>query len=121
MSQLPIGIMAKGFLHGFATLYGIFCVGCLFVFAMSFLIPEGILKIIVMMLSLFVFFGLCVAGIILKCKKSDTFSVREDYYLTIRTEGSKTPDGKRITEGTVLEEPKRYPQIDNKPKEMGGQ
>ena len=114
MNSLPIGIMAKGFLHGFATLYGIFCVGCLFIFGMSFLIPEGIIRVVVMCVSLLGFITLCIVGIILKCKNPETFSVREDYFLTIKTEGSMTPDGKIITETTTLEEPKRLPQIEEK-------
>lgn len=111
MNHFPVGIMAKGFLHGFATLYGIFCVGSLFIFGMSFLIPEGIIRIVVMGISLIGFFTFCTIAIVLRCKKPEIFSVREDYYLTIKTEGAKTPDGKLITEITQLEKPKRRPRI----------
>lgn len=111
MSQFPFGVMAKGLLHGFATLYGLFIVGFLFIFAMSFLIPEGTARYVIMGFGLIGFLSFCIVGIVLRCKKSDIFSVREDYHLTIRTEGSKTPEGEIIREITQLQEPKKIPQI----------
>ena len=119
MNQLPVGLMAKGSLHGFATLYGIFLIGCLIIFGLSFLMPDSTIKTIITIISLVCFIGLCITGIILKCRNPETFSVREDYYITIKTEGSKTPDGNIITEGTVLSKPEKYPEIDKPTNEMG--
>ncbi len=121
MNSLPVGVMAKGLLHGFATLYGISIVGCLFIFAMSFLLPDGLLKTALMIGSILAFFALIIICIILRLRRPDIFSVKEEYHLTITTEGSKIPDGEIVREITKLDIPRQYPQINNKPKEMGEQ
>lgn len=121
VNPLPVGIMAKGLLHGFATLYGISIVGCLFIFGMSFLLPDGLLKTAIMMGSLLAFFVLIIICIVLRLRQPDIFSVKEEYHLTITTEGSKIPNGEIVKEITKLDTPKQFPQINNKPKGMGEQ
>lgn len=121
MNPLPVGVMAKGLLHGFATLYGISIVGCLFIFAMSFLLPDGLLKTALIIGSILAFFVLVIICIVLRLRQPDIFSVKEEYHLTITTEGSKIPNGEIVTEITELSEPRQYPQIDNKPEKAGEQ
>lgn len=119
MSQFPFGVMAKGLLHGFATLYGLFVVGFLFIFAMSFVMPEGTARYVIMGIGVTGFLGFCIVGIVLRCKKSDIFSVREDYHFTITTEGSKIPNGEIITEMTAVGSPEKHPQIEEAKEQQG--
>lgn len=112
MRQVPVGMMAKGFLHGFAALYGIFIVGFLFIFGVSLFMPSGALRNAIMVIGLLGFIVSGIIAIVLRCKKPDIFSVKEEYCYTIRTEGSKTINGEIINEITQLTTPEQIPQIE---------
>ena len=120
MDKPSVGIGIKGLLHGFAALYGLAMGGFLLVFAMSFML-SGVLQWVVMGLGLIGFVAFSGLAVILKMRKPDIFVVREEHLLTIRTEGSKIPKGKIITEITELDKPRHYPQINNNQEEMGEQ
>ena len=118
MNQSPVGVGIKGFLHGFSALYGLSIGGFLLVFAMSFML-SGDPQLLVMAVGLIGFVAFCILGVILKLLKPDIFLVKEEHLLTIKLEGSKTPDGQITTEMTQLSKPSQHLQISSTLKDKG--